>query len=141
LTFVVWQAGRVAWAGLILGLLLVAAGSFLLRTRHLRLEGAERRLTLGRQLLGRRLSGITFAVPAGAPVRVSYHTGDFAVSVGEEPTSLEIVRLPFHGDARQLGDLLARWLDTPLQDSSRSAERPDSQPSAMPGDRVGDGSA
>jgi hypothetical protein len=131
LTFVLWQVrgAGVAWAGLILGLLLTALGAWLLRSRHLRLDLAQRHLTLGHHLLGRRLrGGTTVTVPADARVLVSRQDsegeGDFTVSVGNKPSRVEVVRLPHHADARRLGEALAERLAVPLDDPSAGLPAP-----------------
>lgn len=119
LMFVLWQIPRFAWAGLILGSVMTLLGALLLRSRHLRVEKAQRSLTLGRQLLGRRLAGETMTLPLDARVLISQGTNDFAVSVGAKPSFIEIVRVPLHADARRLGEALAEWLATPLDDNTR----------------------
>lgn len=119
LMFVLWQIPRFAWAGLILGSVMALLGALLLRSRHLRVEKAQRSLTLGRQLLGRRLAGEAMTLPLDARVLISQGTNDFTVSVGAKPSFIEVVRVPLHTDARRLGEALAEWLATPLDDNTR----------------------
>lgn len=118
LTFILWQIPRFLWAGLIFGLVLTVLGLLLLRSRHLHLEKAPRRLTLGRQLLGRRLASEETMLPPDAGVRISHGMNTFVVSVGAKPSFIEIVRAPLHEDARRLGEAMAEWLPAPLDDNT-----------------------
>jgi hypothetical protein len=56
-------------------------------------------------------------LPPDARVRISQGMNTFVVSVGARPSFIEIVRVPLRADARRLGEALAEWLGTLLEDN------------------------
>src|SRR5262245_25918944 len=108
-TFLVGQLPRPACGGIVLGLLLTAAGAFLLRRELLRIEPGERRLLRVSHLFGHPLKTSELVLAAEKPIRLErlYRRG-VVLLVGSMPLAEGLEHVDAVRIAGALGPALGR---------------------------------
>jgi hypothetical protein len=114
--FVLAQIPDVAWGGLVLGLLLCAAGGPLLLQRYVVLSKADARMTRGRHFLGVVFGGEELPLPPVNKVVLASGAGGMVVALGGDETSMSLGAGATPERLRLIGARVATFLGVEVED-------------------------